>query len=152
MYDYAGQIFCEMLGQTCYKEFYEKAEIEEVVGTPSSFSKRMNLQWNSPPNMYGSNQLSKFYLEPLRLSFSSDTTSSKPRKSILLMFRTKPLVPRQSFQPRNGTNLCKSTLIQLLDPGTQQLVPAVYILPIQHTSIQNAQASTGGKWSLPYTK
>src|SRR5947207_10672764 len=23
MYEYAGQIFCEMLGQTCYSEFYE---------------------------------------------------------------------------------------------------------------------------------
>src|SRR5947207_4579172 len=28
MYEYAGQIFCEMLGQTCYKEFYENVEME----------------------------------------------------------------------------------------------------------------------------
>jgi hypothetical protein len=28
MYDYAGQIFCEILGQTCYKEFYENPEME----------------------------------------------------------------------------------------------------------------------------
>ena len=28
MYQYAGQIFCEMLGQTCYKEFYESLQME----------------------------------------------------------------------------------------------------------------------------
>ena len=28
IYDYAGQIFCEMLGQTCYKEFYESKHME----------------------------------------------------------------------------------------------------------------------------
>jgi hypothetical protein len=27
MYEYAGQIFCEMLGQTCYKEFYENDQM-----------------------------------------------------------------------------------------------------------------------------
>ena len=28
MYEYAGQIFCEMLGQTCYSEFYENNQME----------------------------------------------------------------------------------------------------------------------------
>jgi hypothetical protein len=28
VYEYAGQIFCEMLGQTCYKEFYENNQME----------------------------------------------------------------------------------------------------------------------------
>jgi hypothetical protein len=28
MYEYAGQIFCEMLGQTCYPEFYENNQTE----------------------------------------------------------------------------------------------------------------------------
>jgi hypothetical protein len=28
MYAIAGQIFCEMLGQTCYKEFYENPAME----------------------------------------------------------------------------------------------------------------------------
>ena len=28
MYEYAGQIFCEMLGQTCYREFYENSQME----------------------------------------------------------------------------------------------------------------------------
>jgi hypothetical protein len=28
VYQYAGQIFCEMLGQTCYREFYENTQME----------------------------------------------------------------------------------------------------------------------------
>jgi hypothetical protein len=28
LYDHAGQIFCEMLGQTCYKEFFENNEMK----------------------------------------------------------------------------------------------------------------------------
>lgn len=37
MYEYAGQIFCEMLGQTCYKEFYETAEMGYQEVSPHTF-------------------------------------------------------------------------------------------------------------------
>jgi hypothetical protein len=28
MYEHAGQIFCEMLGQSCYREFYENTAMQ----------------------------------------------------------------------------------------------------------------------------
>jgi hypothetical protein len=36
IYQYAGQIFCEMLGQTCYKEFYTNKQMgyQEVCFQP----------------------------------------------------------------------------------------------------------------------
>ena len=36
IYEYAGQIFCEMLGQTCYKEFYENRQMEYQEVLPSN--------------------------------------------------------------------------------------------------------------------
>ena len=40
MYKYAGQIFCEMLGQTCHKEFYQNyhMEYQEVFPLRSLYS------------------------------------------------------------------------------------------------------------------
>jgi hypothetical protein len=39
IYQYAGQIFCEMLGQTCYKEFYENDQMgyQEVIHLLSKY-------------------------------------------------------------------------------------------------------------------
>ena len=46
MYDYAGQIFCEMLGQTCYPEFYENNQMnyQEVFFSPSLFPPENNTE------------------------------------------------------------------------------------------------------------
>jgi len=39
VWEHAGQIFAEMLGQTCYKEFYERREMEYQEATPPPFSR-----------------------------------------------------------------------------------------------------------------